>query len=208
MPIREPVFRALTRPVVRAALGQEQSLAEGRSGASGCRPAGPPTLGTRVDRVASLVWQICEYPLGATRIHAATVEPGKIARVLGLRRRVASLEQQVEAWLPEVWLGAVARHVYGDSTDATALMQRAVPAATFHRWGDGLKRQDGERVERLAQVIATAEYVWNSADVARIFVASAHTMLGGKRPIRVALTELGARWVENLLWSLFHGADA
>jgi len=33
-------------------------------------------------------------------------------------------------------------------------------------------------------------------------------MLGGKRPIEVALTELGARRVETLLWSLFHGVAA
>ncbi len=33
-------------------------------------------------------------------------------------------------------------------------------------------------------------------------------MLDGKRPIEVALTELGARRVANLLWSLFHGVAA
>ena len=33
-------------------------------------------------------------------------------------------------------------------------------------------------------------------------------MLGGKRPIEVALTELGARLLEHLLWSLFHGVVA
>ena len=57
-------------------------------------------------------------------------------------------------------------------------------------------------------MIATAEYVWNSADDARVFLSSPHAMLGGKRPIEVALTELGARRVENLLWSLFHGVAA
>ena len=63
-------------------------------------------------------------------------------------------------------------------------------------------------MERLARVIATAEQVWNSADDARAFLATGHAMLGGKRPIEVALTELGARRVENLLWSLFHGVAA
>lgn len=144
-------------------------------------------------------------------MYTAVVEPGKVAQVLGLRRKVSSVEQlekQVEAGLPKSSLGAVARHVYGTSPDAAALMQRVIPAATFHRRGEELKPQEGERVERLARVIATAEHVWDSVDDARAFLSSGHSMLGGKRPIEVALTELGARRVENLLWSLFHGVAA
>ena len=144
-------------------------------------------------------------------MYAAVVEPGKIAQVLGLRRRVTSVEQlekQVEAGLPKASLSAVARYVYGNSHDAVALMQRVIPAATFHRRGEELKPQEGERVERLARVIATAEYVWNNVDDARVFLSSPHAMLGDKRPIEVALTELGARRVENLRWSLFHGVAA
>ena len=144
-------------------------------------------------------------------MYAAVVEPSKIAQVLGLRRKVTTvqqLEQQVEAGLPKASLGAVARHVYGTSADASALMQRVIPSATFHRRGEGLKPQEGERVERLARVIATAEHVWDSVDDARVFLSTDHAMLGSKRPIEVALTELGARRVENLLWSLFHGVAA
>lgn len=49
-------------------------------------------------------------------MQAAVVEPGWIAQVPGLRRKVGSvehLEQQVEAGLPQAQaeLGAVARHV-------------------------------------------------------------------------------------------------
>jgi putative toxin-antitoxin system antitoxin component (TIGR02293 family) len=144
-------------------------------------------------------------------MYAAVVEPGRIGQVMGLRRRVDSveqLEQQVEAGLPKAALGAVARHVYGSSPEAAALMQRVIPAATFHRRGEALKPQEGERVERLARVIATAEYVWDNADDARAFLSTGHAMLSGRRPIDVALTELGARRVENLLWSLFHGVAA
>lgn len=144
-------------------------------------------------------------------MYAAVVDAAKIAQVLGLRRKVSSveqLEQQIEAGLPKTSLGAVARHVYGSSPDAAALMQRVIPSATFHRRGEELKPQEGERVERLARVIATAEQVWDSERDARAFLSTGHAMLGGKRPIEVALTELGARRVENLLWSLFHGVAA
>jgi putative toxin-antitoxin system antitoxin component (TIGR02293 family) len=144
-------------------------------------------------------------------MYAAVVDPDKIARVLGLRSKitsVAQLERHVEAGLPKASLSAVARHVYGSSFEASALMQRVIPAATFHRRGEDLKPQEGERVERLARVIATAEHVWDSSDDARAFLTTGHAMLSGKRPIEVALTELGARRVEDLLWSLFHGVVA
>ena len=144
-------------------------------------------------------------------MYAAVIEPGKIAQLLGLRRRVTSveeLERQVEAGLPKSSLEAVVRHVYGTAPDAAALMQRVIPAATFHRRAVELKPQEGERVERLARVIATAEHVWTNTEDARAFLSTAHPMLAGKRPIEVALTELGARRVETLLWSLFYGVAA
>jgi uncharacterized protein (DUF2384 family) len=53
-----------------------------------------------------------------------------------------------------------------------------------------------------------AEHVWANPDDARAFLSTGRAMLGGKRPIEVALTERGARRVENPLWSLFHGAAA
>jgi len=144
-------------------------------------------------------------------MYTAVVRPAKIAQMLGLHGKVDSIEQldqQVEAGLPKASLGAVARHVYGTSPEAAALMQRVIPSATFHRRGDALKPQESERVERLARVIATAEHVWDDIDDARVFLATGHAMLGGQRPIEVALTELGARRVETLLWSLFHGVAA
>jgi putative toxin-antitoxin system antitoxin component (TIGR02293 family) len=144
-------------------------------------------------------------------MYTAAVEPSKIAHVLGLRRKVTSVAQldlQVEAGLPKASLAGVARHVYGSSPEAAALMQRVIPSATFHRRGEDLKPQESERVERLARVIATAEQVWDNTEDARAFLSTAHAMLDGKRPIEVALTELGARRVEHLLWSLFHGVAA
>jgi putative toxin-antitoxin system antitoxin component (TIGR02293 family) len=116
--------------------------------------------------------------------------------------------REIQCKFRKASLGAVARHVYGASPDAAALMQRVIPSATFHPRGEDLKPQEGERVERLARVIATAEHVWDNVDEARAFLSTGHAMLGGKRPIEVALTELGARRVENLLWSLFHGVAA
>jgi uncharacterized protein (DUF2384 family) len=37
---------------------------------------------------------------------------------------------------------------------------------------------------------------------------TAHPLLGGNKPLDVAMTELGARRVEELLWRLFYGMSA
>ena len=144
-------------------------------------------------------------------MYTSVLPSSQVGSLLGLRSAVLSLEQldqQVEAGLPKDALAAVARHVYGNSPEATALMQRVIPPATFHRRGEVLKPHESERVERLARVIATAELVWADVDAARTFLTTRHALLGDKRPIEVALTELGARRVETLLWSLFHGVAA
>jgi len=44
--------------------------------------------------------------------------------------------------------------------------------------------------------------------LARRFLHEPHAMLEGRSPVSVALTELGARRVEDLLWRLFHGLPA
>ena len=82
-------------------------------------------------------------------MYAAMVEPAKVAKVLGLRRKVASveqLEQQVEAGLPKSSLGAVARHVYGRATscasqrDVGSSRLPALITADFAPWISSVRR--------------------------------------------------------------------
>jgi putative toxin-antitoxin system antitoxin component (TIGR02293 family) len=85
------------------------------------------------------------------------------------------------------------------------MMYRIVPEATFKRRRDRLSSAESERTERLARVIATAEYVWEDRDSARRFLTTPHPMLAGKAPLNAAMTELGARQVEDLLAKILHG---
>lgn len=87
-------------------------------------------------------------------------------------------------------------------------MNRIVPEATFKRRRDRLSAAESERTERMARVVATAEYVWDDPDEARRFLTTRHAALGGKRPIDAAMTELGARQVEEILGQIFHGLPA
>ncbi len=63
-------------------------------------------------------------------------------------------------------------------------------------------------LRRKARVYATARHVWNSDEDALAFLHAPHAMLGGQPPLEVAMTELGARRVETLLWRLFYGIAA
>jgi putative toxin-antitoxin system antitoxin component (TIGR02293 family) len=88
------------------------------------------------------------------------------------------------------------------------ILHRVVPEGTWKRRQDRLSASESEKTERLARVYATARHVWNSEDDALAFLHAPHPMLGGRRPLDVAMTELGARRVEALLWRLFYGIAA
>jgi len=121
------------------------------------------------------------------------IHPERIAEVMGgfaiLGHEVRSfqdLETSVAGGLPKVAL------------------RRVVPEATFKR-RTHLSKTEGERTERLARVIAAAEYVWDDSDDAREWLTKPHPELSGRTPMEAAESELGARRVEHVLDSMFYG---
>ena len=140
------------------------------------------------------------------------VESRLVAEVLGgaqaLGRRVRSvfeLSQAVEQGLPKSTLRNVARRVFPAPSDQRQMIYRVVPEATFKRRRDRLSAPESERTERLARVVATAEYVWGDQQDARRFLLTPHPALGGKAPLNASMSELGARQVEELLGQIQHG---
>ena len=142
------------------------------------------------------------------------LRPESIANVMGgtaiLGRRVRSigdLEQSISRGLPKRALRSAVERVYSSAGDVRRAMFLIVPEATFKR-RTRLSPTESERTERLARVIATAEYTWNDRDGAREWLTRAHSELGKRTPLECALTELGARRVEELLERLFYGIPA
>lgn len=138
----------------------------------------------------------------------AFVNPQLIAEVMNLPQRIRSLgdlASAVRSGLPKSALKASASRLFPSPAAQTQLIHSVIPEATFKRRKDVLKPDESERTERLARVIATAQYVWDDDDDARRFLTTPHSELGGQRPIEVVLTELGARQIEELLWKLFYG---
>jgi putative toxin-antitoxin system antitoxin component (TIGR02293 family) len=136
-------------------------------------------------------------------IAAATV-----AEILGLGSEVRTgheLEAAVSAGLPKRSLEHLSSRLYLDRRAASAYKFKVVPQATWKRRTKRLSADESERTERLARVLAAAEYVWDDRDRAREWMSKPHPELQGKTPLETARTELGARRVEELLNKLFFG---
>ena len=141
----------------------------------------------------------------------ALVTPEKIAAVLALfpiPHSFAELDELVAHGLPKGALKASVDRVCRSGEDRKKLLYRIIPEATYKRRRSSLTADESERTERLARIFATAEFVWNSQDDARLFLNTHHPMLKGHTPLDVSMTELGARRVEELLWKLFYGITA
>ena len=135
------------------------------------------------------------------------VPSDRVARILGLKstvRSVADIAEAVESGLPKHSLERVVERAGIHGPARAKLMQRVVPAATYKR-RQRLKLVESERTERLARVIALAEMLWDDDAEAKRFLATPHAELGGRKPIEAALTDLGARQVEDVVMRALHG---
>jgi putative toxin-antitoxin system antitoxin component (TIGR02293 family) len=120
----------------------------------------------------------------------------------------AELDAMVAKGLPKGVLKSSISHICLGADERRRLLYRIIPEATYKRRRETLSADESGRTERLARVFATAELVWGSEDDARAFLAADHPMLQGRTPLDVAMTELGARRVEELLWRLYYGIAA
>lgn len=119
-------------------------------------------------------------------------------------RSFRDLELLVASGLPSESLMKTVRYVVPDTDKRaqTRLADALVPRITRRRRTATLKLDESERVERLARIMALAEFVMEDHTEAQVFMAEPHAMLGERSPIEAAATELGARQVENILWKL------
>jgi putative toxin-antitoxin system antitoxin component (TIGR02293 family) len=136
------------------------------------------------------------------------IEPQSIAEILGLGgsiKTVSELESAVSAGLPKRSLERLSARLYADRRVASAYKFRVVPQATWKRRTRRLSVDESERTERLARVLAHAEYVWDDRQQAREWMSKPHRELNNRTPLDIARTELGARRIEDLLDKLFYG---
>jgi len=134
-----------------------------------------------------------------------------IAEILGLGASVRTMEDldtAVTAGLPKRSLVLLSSRLYQDSRVASAFKFKVVPSATWKRRVKHLSAEESTRIERIARVLASAEYVLDDREEARQWMNTPHSELDGKTPLETARTEIGARRVEDVLTKLFFGLPA
>jgi putative toxin-antitoxin system antitoxin component (TIGR02293 family) len=137
-------------------------------------------------------------------------DPQRIAQILGLAvsatalPTVVLLEEAIRTGFPKSALYNVSRAIEADPGRANELAYSVVPKSTLNR-RDTLTPEQSERTERLARLFAHAEQVFGDQTDAREFIHRPHPELGGRRPLDIAATELGARRVESVLNALEFG---
>ncbi len=130
-----------------------------------------------------------------------------VAEVLGVRRPKTPLDLVVtiEHGLP---LKSLTRLSGLLAPSDNGFKYRVVPKASLarRREGNRLSPAESALVARLAGIWALAVRIWQSEEDARDFLNRPHQLLGGKRPIELAIAyELGARLVEDILGRIQSG---
>ena len=122
---------------------------------------------------------------------------------------VQKLMHAIEHGLPRHALDAVLSYLTDDPRASRgALLGKVVSLATYKR-RKLLKPDEGEKVARLAGLIAYARFVWDGNDAeVRGFFLTPHALLDHRSPLDLAFSELGARRVEELLNNIVHGLPA
>ena len=139
------------------------------------------------------------------------IAPAAIASILGMKsgiQTLADLDSAVSRGLQKQSVVRLVARIALTDRDARSMRDQVVPSATWKRTKGRLSRQASERTERLARVMAHAEYVWDDPEMARRWMNQPHPELGGRTPFVTAATELGARSVEVILDSIFYGLPA
>lgn len=141
-----------------------------------------------------------------------TVTTQDIATVLGLdgNRRFESALALAEAMERGFPVGTVKRVSQAIAPDDPSFRFRLVAKATLarRRRDNRLSLAESERIERYARLWAFARDVFRDEAAARRFLAQPHPLLGGRTPLDVSRTDLGARMVEDILGRLQYGSAA
>jgi putative toxin-antitoxin system antitoxin component (TIGR02293 family) len=117
----------------------------------------------------------------------------------------SELVATVRAGLPVERFDAL-RDLLGLSTRELAAIVGITPSTLSRRRSAGtFKKDESERVLRIAHLVLRAVEVLDGEDNARTWLTEPVRALGGETPLRFADTEPGAREVERLLGRLEHG---
>jgi|APSaa5957512622_1039677.scaffolds.fasta_scaffold40900_1 putative toxin-antitoxin system antitoxin component (TIGR02293 family) len=134
----------------------------------------------------------------------------KTAAILGLEQSISTdldLALAIERGFPISAFDHVVKLI---APKEPSFAFKIIPRSTLMRYKNDRRKlslKQSDSVARLARIWAIANSVWKSQGATRRFLFEGHQLLGGKRPIDIALrTAVGARMVEDILGRLEHGS--
>lgn len=143
---------------------------------------------------------------------ALEISTQNTAAVLGLKQKIVTdldLAMAIERGFPISTIDNVTKLIAPkDPSFAFNIIPRAT-LARHKRDQRPLSLEQSDSVARLARIWALANSVWKGEEATRRFLFEPHQLLGGKRPIDMAVrTAVGARMVEGILGRLEYGSVA
>ena len=127
---------------------------------------------------------------------------------MGLSCKVESLydlNEIIIQGLPKNCLERTVSHLSSNVNIKKDLQDRIVSPSTYKRRKNTLKTHEGERVERLASIYASALELWGNQEDVQNFLFSTNPILNKMKPIDLVFTALGARLVEQLMDEIRYG---
>ena len=132
-----------------------------------------------------------------------------VSELLGLRKAITDrldFAHVVEQGLPARAIDRIKESLgLPDSELTSALAISTKTLGRMRKTGRPLSLVEGDRLYRLAQLIALAHDVFEQEDVVREWFRSPQIGLNNRTPLEVVVTEAGAREVEDLLLRIEHG---
>lgn len=149
-----------------------------------------------------------------TVIRSKKAAPGKVASFWrlahGLSAKTESQRMEViRKGMDSVWLIAISQ-TFSLTRPALASITN-LSESTLDRRLKARSQLDSvasERLDRIAQVAVLAESVFEDEQVAAKWMATSNDALGGKTPLSLCDTELGARQVRRVLHAIEWGGAA
>lgn len=125
-------------------------------------------------------------------------------------RSANDLDQAVSAGLPAEALTSAANSIGYMGQSAASISMRIVPSSTWKRRvrSGQLSPDESDKLVRFAHAVAVARHVLGAGEIVGRFFQTPHPELAGRKPADAAMSEIGARQVEDILWRIFYGLPA
>ena len=138
-------------------------------------------------------------------LHAIVEELGGEPALGRTLRTETDLREAIREGFPQKVVEEVMQSARITLSELAATLDLSARSLQRRRRAGRLARFESDRLYRLARIVALAKHYLGDDETATRWLKRANRALGGKVPIEVIDTELGAREVENVLGRIAYG---